>query len=784
MKQKKRDRMLQEIQPAGEQTKEGMYLLQTFLIGGLMLISTLLAIFQTWGALAPQPEKVILMGVIGYGSGIIIWILKKYWKLAMALLLAPCLIMFFVMGFSALKTGCLSWMNVVFYAWSQKHINAGVYFGAEATGHQILLFCMFLAVLTGELIWLLTVYRRVCLSCIYGMVWFWLLLMCENFRPLTCGLMLIGLFGMWICRRKYFFTRTGFLWGAIFAAALIIAAAVIPLESMPGIDAAREAVSQNIRTFRYGKDYLPEGDLYASDQLKSSTNDMIQIQTEQTKSLYLRGYTGIEYENGRWWPPVNSLYRENDSGMLKWLRQQGFDPETQTAEYYSLCDESEQPEDNQLQVNVLEASSYYIYTPSTVKTLLDRRITQKQDFGWKNRSFRGDRSYPMTEVSDVKPSELTIMADWVNDPQTQKQKNYCEAENVYRNFVYDNYTMIDSQMYDLMDEIFWKDYQSDADGIYSAVTQIRTVLKDLVQYQEQSETAPENEDPIRWFLTKSHTGNDMQYASVAVEALRAHGIPARYVEGYYLSAVDISASEEEILTLNGKNTHAWAEVYFDGIGWLPIDVTPGYYYDAVTLQQMVSSPDTVHKKATLENNNYGTDQIQDMQSGKSEKLQDTLKKVWDVTKISLGVLAVIIIILVILLSIFELVRNIRIYLERKRYKNGTSDERVDWLQRYIYHFLRLAGIESGLGWNTAETDAAAAGRIPGVEAGEYTNVCKLLEKSVYGEMALENYEERTVLSFLYKVAGYRKTCKWKKRTQFRYHALFSSRNRARRKKVY
>ena len=783
MKREKHDRMLQEIRPAEEDTKEGIYLPQNLLIGGLLLVSTLLAIFQTWGDLAPQPGKVILMGVIGYGSGIVIWILKRYWKPAMVLLLAPWLIMLLAMGFPTLRTGYLSWMNVAFEAWSQKHVNAGVYFLAEATEHQILLFCMFLAVITGELIWLLTVYRRVCLYCIYSMVWFWLLLMCENFRPLTCGLMLIGLFGMWICRRKYSFTRTGFLWGAILAAALIIAAAVIPVESMPGIDAARSTLDENIRVFRYGQDYLPEGDLYASNQLKSSTEDMIQVQTEQTKSLYLRGYTGTEYENGRWWSPVNSLYRENDSGMLKWLRQQGFDPETQIADYYSLCDGSEQPEDNSLQVNVLEASSYYIYTPSTVKMLSDRRITQKQDFGWKNRGFRGDRSYTMTEVSDVKPAELTIMADWVNDPQTEAQKNYCEAENVYRNFVYDNYTKIDSQMYDLMDETFWKDYQSDSDGIYSAVTQIRTVLKDLVQYQEQSEAAPENEDPLRWFLKESHTGNDMQYASVAVEALRAHGIPARYVEGYYISSADISASQEEALTLNGKNTHAWAEVYFDGIGWLPIDVTPGYYYDAVTLQQMVSSPDTVHKKAVLEDNRYGTDQIQDMQSGGNKKMQDTLKKVWDVTKIGLGILAVIIVIIVILFAIFELFRSIRIYLERKRYKNGTSGERVYWLQRYIYHFLWLAGIESGLGWNTETTDAVAAERIPGVEAGEYTNVCKLLEKSVYGETALENYEERTVLTFLYKVADYRKTCGWKKRMQFRYHTLFSPRNRVHKKKI-
>lgn len=47
------------------------------------------------------------------------------------------------------------------------------------------------------------------------------------------------------------------------------------------------------------------------------------------------------------------------------------------------------------------------------------------------------------------------------------------------------------------------------------------------------------------------------------EMLRAHGIPARYAEGYYLSA---DASAPGTVTLTGKDAHAWAEVYFDGVG--------------------------------------------------------------------------------------------------------------------------------------------------------------------------------------------------------------------------
>lgn len=47
--------------------------------------------------------------------------------------------------------------------------------------------------------------------------------------------------------------------------------------------------------------------------------------------------------------------------------------------------------------------------------------------------------------------------------------------------------------------------------------------------------APKVYDPIRYFLTKSRQGNSMLYASAAVESLRVHGIPARYVEGYFVS---------------------------------------------------------------------------------------------------------------------------------------------------------------------------------------------------------------------------------------------------------
>lgn len=169
-------------------------------------------------------------------------------------------------------------------------------------------------------------------------------------------------------------------------------------------------------------------------------------------------------------------------------------------------------------------------------------------------------------------------------------------------------------MSELMQEWFWDDYETESDGIYSAVSYVRQKLTDGVSYTVSPQAAPQGENPVRWFLMEGKEGNAVQYATAAVEAFRSHGIPARYVEGYFVPASLLVNSQNGQVDVTGKQAHAWTEVYFDGIGWLTIDVTPGYYYDALKLQQMVGRPDAVHKTAALEDSELGADEIKDRNS--------------------------------------------------------------------------------------------------------------------------------------------------------------------------
>ena len=77
-----------------------------------------------------------------------------------------------------------------------------------------------------------------------------------------------------------------------------------------------------------------------------------------------------------------------------------------------------------------------------------------------------------------------------------------------------------------------------------------------------------NRDFVSWFLLEERAGYCSYFASAMAVLCRMSGLPARYVEGYYVAASD---GGETIVT--GRNAHAWVEVYLKGLGWTAFDPT-------------------------------------------------------------------------------------------------------------------------------------------------------------------------------------------------------------------
>jgi hypothetical protein len=110
--------------------------------------------------------------------------------------------------------------------------------------------------------------------------------------------------------------------------------------------------------------------------------------------------------------------------------------------------------------------------------------------------------------------------------------------------------------------------------------EVRDVLAQSASYNLYLDAVPEGEDTVQYFLTTGRKGYCMHFASAGVLILQEMGIPARYVSGYVVKessfVKDGTGYKADILDRNG---HAWAEIYLNGVGWIPFEMTPGYASD-------------------------------------------------------------------------------------------------------------------------------------------------------------------------------------------------------------
>ena len=105
---------------------------------------------------------------------------------------------------------------------------------------------------------------------------------------------------------------------------------------------------------------------------------------------------------------------------------------------------------------------------------------------------------------------------------------------------------------------------------------------------------------------------------------------------------------------------------------------------------------------------------------------------------------------------------------KKQYEQSDMDQKIRILQRQIFGLLGIFGIETKLGWKTKEMDQKITDHFANIEAGEYERACELMEKTIYREIKLELFEERTVRSFCDKLAEEAGGIAWKEKLKLRY----------------
>ena len=94
-----------------------------------------------------------------------------------------------------------------------------------------------------------------------------------------------------------------------------------------------------------------------------------------------------------------------------------------------------------------------------------------------------------------------------------------------------------------------------------------------IKYNTNAAATPENRDPVEYALFESNEGYCDLFASSVVQMARVARIPARYAIGYLPDAKNKSNTGTQILLESDR--HAWAELYFEDIGWVVFDATAG-----------------------------------------------------------------------------------------------------------------------------------------------------------------------------------------------------------------
>lgn len=737
---------VQIIMPAGARPIRSLSVWTAF-SAGLLLGGSLLALYAVWGGVVLPVWQAVAAALLGAASCVAGQWLKKYESLAAFLPLLAWPVLLLLAGPAATWAGLLQWLNGVIARWNAANEGGAVLLAAARLPGAAGAFTLAGALLCGQLAWYLAAQRRISLCAAWCAFWLLIQLLGDTFAPLAGALLICGLLGTALSDRGCGVPVRTIHLAAFCMAVMVAAGIVLPNIRMLTMEEARAAMKQTVHTMRYGQDTLPLGDMAKAGELNTGTEPLLTVSSAQEKTLYLRAYVGGVYQEGSWKPLPDSAYGGSNAGMMDWLSARGFDPLTQVAQYYRLTD-SQSPELNTVKVSNAGASRYFCYLPLSLEDDSTAQIKTKQDEMLLSRGLLGAREYTVLERSDYRPAELTVAADWVAAPTNEAQQQYSEAEAAYRSFVYSQYTALDESANDLMNQLFWQDYESEHEGVYMALSHIRDVLKYQVSYTQTPDPTPDGADPVHWFLTQSHEGNAVQYAAATVMALRAYGIPARYVEGYYLMAGSL-AENDGTVTLTGQDAHAWAEVYFDGVGWLPVDTMPGCYYDAAALQQMVSQPSAARRTAALQQGDRSA-QLTNTE-GEGGRFTNPQQVAKSIAMALLGIVAVLVILATLVLVVLELVRAVRIRRTQERYACADAEHRALMIEEKLFQLLHLWGIDAALGWHTEETDALLVEQVPDVNPGEYAMACSLIEKTVYGGEPPEPFEERMMRTLLQKL---------------------------------
>lgn len=560
--------------------------------------------------------------------------------------------------------------------------------------------------------------------------------------------------------------RLTWLNGEISAALLvfliILALLLGSYERSESIEHLREQIAQKIQTVRYAPDEsadgMPGGDLTHADAVQYDGKTVLTVETPNAFSMYLRGFSGDVLKDGKWQPLDSSAYFDDYSLTGPWVRSRYFNPaislgqlldikwEVQTTQYEEGQRERVTLSRYPVTVQNQLAYSNTVYAPYEVSA--DSKGLRRTDLSQEGLSaggLKGQRKYELTVYRPLTNDYGSVSSDAIIGEDAEFHSVYNEefvpTETVYQSFVRANEREIPEQYADEI-EALWRSSIGTCKTQADAVYRIRTLFGQNFTYSlEASNTG--GEDPLLTFL-ETREGYDAHFATLAVLLLRQGGYPARYAEGYYISdelAASVDPETDVVLEVPDSASHAWVELYKDGVGWVPVEVTPGYYEtENGTATGTTAKEETVQPAETPEPENGMEDAGEDG-SGPSEETESeqehSRRPVW----------AVLLLPLLLALLLIPLIWNRSV---RARIAAAESPATVALAYKYLMRVLR------GYGLKPEERDPKRVARLLGDDEKPFEEAMDLMYKETFSQDGLSPDERAAFCDYILDLTGDRK----------------------------
>lgn len=525
----------------------------------------------------------------------------------------------------------------------------------------------------------------------------------------------------------------------------------------------RQYIAEKVTSYRYAPDEetegQPGGDLNQADSVHYSGKTVLTIETPNAFSMYLRGFSGDLLKNGRWEPLSADAYFRDYSLTGPWVRSSYFSPaislgqlldlkwQVQTTQYENGERDSVNLPRYPVTIHNEQAWSNVMYAPYEVsaesKGLRHAELSQE---GLKAEGIKGKRSYELTVYQPLTKDYGSISAKSLIGEDASYNSLYEDAfaptEEVYRAFVKENELAVPKEYAEYLDPLA-KGVLGSSRKPNEVIRRIRSYFNTNYTYSLELQKNSSGGDPFLQFLS-TRTGYDAHFATLAALLLREAGIPARYAEGYLVTeelAATVPKEEDVVLHVPDSASHAWVELYMEGIGWVPVEMTPGFYESkgtpsgaGTTSEETIVQPEEVPQP--VEN---GEDNAEDGGGGSGKDSKENPPE--DSEGFHWSLLLLPVLLLLLLIPLFW------DYLTRKRIAKADSPETVALAYQYLIRVFRFRGLKP------EEHRPKALAPFLGEEKEAYLHVLELMYKETFSEEGLTPTEREQVCDTVLDLTG-------------------------------